>query len=530
MARTRVGQTLERAVTVRRVFGRWPTHWQFVAVTFLVAAVAVVLGSLVTTARLVVAGDPLSTTAAVLGWVVGLWLLSNPTGTPAPFDEWTVSRDDARTVRVVVLLAVVVLAAPVAVSASTAGGGESVAKSPPPSENITFYTVQGNEQGSKTAGVFAIDTESKALVWEHTSYHTKYFDVDPLDDDTILFTVKANASRFEDGYSWQAVVMNWRTGEVVDTFLVPPDTHDVDYLGDGQYVVANKLQKRLQTPWRAVLRANDWPGQNRRVIGHQLYIYDARSDQIVWSYYFDEHFPPTDGDGIENDYTHLNDVDSVRNGSAFLVSPREFDRVLLIDRSTKEVEWVVGEEDNYELLHEQHNPVLLSEDPPTVLVADSENDRIVEYSKRGDGWLRTWAYHGELAWPRDADRLPNGNTLIADSGGGRLVEVTPDGTVVWEHDVGFSVYDVERLRYGDEPAGPPMHTLATGGDVDEGAQTAGLGGQLAERWTEYYLLARWVMPQWVTARDFLLLHALLGLVVGWLRFEWRVRRTAPTPG
>ncbi|SEO83654.1 Arylsulfotransferase (ASST) [Halogranum amylolyticum] len=524
MARTRVGQTVERATTVRRVFGRWPLHWQFVALTLLGNVVVVSLGLGVAAARAVVSDDPVSVTVAVLGWGAVLWVVSRPTGEPTPYDEWTVSRDDAPTVRLSVLVVVVLLVLPAATSALTAGSGQSVSESVPPSENITFYTVQGNEQGSATAGVFAIDTESKALVWKHTSYYTKYFDVDPIGEETILFTVKANASRFEDGYSWKAVVMNWRTGEVVESFLVPPDTHDVDYLGDGRYVVANKLQQRLQSSWRAVLRERGWAGQNRSVVGHQLYIYDVDADRIVWSYYFDEHFPLTAGDEIDNDYTHLNDVDSVRNGSAFLVSPREFDRVLLINRSTKDVVWTLGREDDYDVLHEQHNPVLLSEDPPTVLVADSENDRIVEYSKRADGWLKTWEYHGELAWPRDADRLPNGNTLVADSGGGRLVEVTPDGDVVWEHDVGFSVYDVERLRYGDEPTGPPMHALTDAGTAGERASAAGLGSQLSDRWREYYQLARWVMPQWVTTLDFLLLHVSVVVVLGWLRFEWRVRR------
>ncbi|MFC7173233.1 hypothetical protein ACFQL0_07375 [Haloplanus litoreus] len=75
----------------------------------------------------------------------------------------------------------------------------------------------------------------------------------------------------------------------------------------------------------------------------------------------------------------------IDNGSAFLVSPRNFDRVMAIDRETKETRWTLGEEDNYDILHEQHNPVLLQRDPLTVLVADSENDRIVEYRRTDSG-------------------------------------------------------------------------------------------------------------------------------------------------
>ncbi len=31
------------------------------------------------------------------------------------------------------------------------------------------------------------------------------------------------------------------------------------------------------------------------------------------------------------------------------------------------------------------------------------------------------------------ERLPNGNTLITESDGGRLLEVTPAGEIVWEY-------------------------------------------------------------------------------------------------
>ncbi len=49
-----------------------------------------------------------------------------------------------------------------------------------------------------------------------------------------------------------------------------------------------------------------------------------------------------------------------------------------------------------------------------------------------------WTYAGDRAHPlgsrirSDQEREPNGNTLIAESDGGRLVEVTPGGEIVWE--------------------------------------------------------------------------------------------------
>ena len=50
----------------------------------------------------------------------------------------------------------------------------------------------------------------------------------------------------------------------------------------------------------------------------------------------------------------------------------------------------------------------------------------------------TWQYAGTESSPLEsairsyATRLPNGNTLITESNGGRILEVTPGGEIVWE--------------------------------------------------------------------------------------------------
>ena len=50
-----------------------------------------------------------------------------------------------------------------------------------------------------------------------------------------------------------------------------------------------------------------------------------------------------------------------------------------------------------------------------------------------------WEYSTGLSIPDDADRLPNGNTLITDTGNNRIIEVTTDGTIVWEYATGINV-------------------------------------------------------------------------------------------
>lgn len=51
---------------------------------------------------------------------------------------------------------------------------------------------------------------------------------------------------------------------------------------------------------------------------------------------------------------------------------------------------------------------------------------------------RVWEYEGDETHPLDSEfrsdqqRLPNGNTLITESDGGRILEGTPQKDIVWE--------------------------------------------------------------------------------------------------
>jgi outer membrane protein assembly factor BamB len=293
-------------------------------------------------------------------------------------------------------------------------------------ERITWISMQGHWRGLGGGELLAVDTDTGAVVWSHDRYN-HYYDVDPLNESHLLVTA---------GGVWSgqwAVEIDWREDRIVRTVQIPWDTHDVDALPSGDWVVADKDRSR-------VLEV------------------DPDTGEVGWTYRFDAHYD-RETDGVDGDFTHLNDVDAVRNGSAYLLSPRNFDRVLVVNRSTKETEWVLGAQGDHAVLERQHNPTLLRNESaggPTVLVADSENHRVVEYRRENGEWRATWAYAGNLSWPRDADRLPNGNTLIVDSGGQRVLEVTPDGEVVWERDQRLHPYDAERQSLGDEPTGPPL--------------------------------------------------------------------------
>lgn len=406
-----------------------------------------------------------------------------------------------QTYRAIVISAILVLIAPAVISGLTYSGDSPIGNITDV-ENVTFVGVQGPFASTGNGRVVAIDTASREIVWEYANdsagENVLYYDVDPLPASKVLFVEEVS------GEDATALVVNWRTDEVVDRFPVPSDTHDVDYLRNDRYAVADKYN-------------------------HRAFIHDTSTGEVVWEYNFSSHFPeypaaghaPSTEPSRTGGYTHLNDIDVVDNGSAFLLSPRNFNRVVLVNRSTKETEWVLGRQNDTSILHEQHNPTLLSRDPPVVLVADSENNRVVEYRRQGNGsWRRIWEYRDELTWPRDADRLPSGNTLIVDTRGQRVLEVTPDQNIVWERRVPTMPYDIERLEYGDEPAGPPTVMADSKSDSSE------ISG-----FYEFYTLALWVVPPWVSLIEFYSLLTAALVALGWAGGEaiLRLRRWRREP-
>jgi hypothetical protein len=75
----------------------------------------------------------------------------------------------------------------------------------------------------------------------------------------------------------------------------------------------------------------------------------------------------------------------------------------------------------------------------TLITDGAGGNRVIEVSH--DGTI-TWQYGvvgesstalGRLVLPTSAERLANGNTLIADSGGNRIIEVNPAKAIVWSY-------------------------------------------------------------------------------------------------
>ena len=150
------------------------------------------------------------------------------------------------------------------------------------------------------------------------------------------------------------------------------------------------------------------------------------------------------GEG-KGDYLHTNSIDVVTEEEAanapfaapgqILLSLREVGTIALLDPAREEMVWALRGP-----WLRQHDADLLPDG--RLLLFDNEGapdgrSRLLELDPTTQEIA--WSYAGDERHPfysrvRSAqERLPNGNTLVTESDGGRLFEVTPGGEIVWEY-------------------------------------------------------------------------------------------------
>jgi outer membrane protein assembly factor BamB len=242
------------------------------------------------------------------------------------------------------------------------------------------------------------------------------------------------------GASAALIELDW-DGNLVWQYRDPVLHHDSCWLRNGNLLVVGwevlgpDVEKRVQ----GGVPGAGYP--DGTIIGDFLREVDLEG-KTVWEWHTSEHLDPAveticplDG---RREWTHCNSAEELPDGN-LLLSFRQTSAVLVIDKSSGRTVWRIQPG----ITCHQHAPSLL--DNGCYLVFDNGEHRIgggsysrvVEIDPKAQ--QVTWEYRGA---PRDsffstgisnAQRLPNGNTLICEGRPGRLFEVTPNCEIVWDY-------------------------------------------------------------------------------------------------
>jgi len=206
------------------------------------------------------------------------------------------------------------------------------------------------------------------------------------------------------------------------------------------------------------------PEEFGEVQSDTIHIWDRSLDEDVFSWQFCEHYTP---DNIRPDWSHMNTATPFQNENALLFSSRSQYTIYKLDLDTKEISWKLGLNGDFEMIGDvqffrQHDPQFLENG--NILLFDNGEERYRPYSRALEIKYNTETMTAEKVWSYraepdifadifgDADRLPNGNTLIVF---GReealkpshIIEVSNEGEKVLEIITPpmWSIYRAEKI-------------------------------------------------------------------------------------
>lgn len=396
---------------------------------------------------------------------------------------------DQRTRVVLVAVFVLLATAALGVQAATIDRGTDVVQTTD-DETYPGTTLVGVHTWNNDGRLVEIDQDGE-VIWEKRIADSRFFGLDALregqeapritpreDGNVVLFALAEihpaeecpeeqleYEASFSSGLDPQdhcilnrVVLMDREADEIVweynwyDEMVHWHEVHDATVTDDGQVAIIDMGQDRIFTVDENEEISWEWRAEDHISKGTPFF-----EEHVEGSPYVDD--PDEYAKQHEwDDWTHMNDIDETEDGN-FHLSIRNYDMLIEVDPETDEIVDTVGQPGNKALMDHQHNPQHL-EDQGTVVVADSGNNRIVEIDAESEEIL--WEYTGPkgdpLQWPRDADRLPNGNTLITDSLNQRILELNESGETVWSYKTPLVPYEAERLPMGETVGAPRYET------------------------------------------------------------------------
>jgi hypothetical protein len=239
-----------------------------------------------------------------------------------------------------------------------------------------------------------------------------------------------------------AMEVDWK-GRVLWEVRHPDHHHDGVRLRNGNVLLicAKPLPKEMAPRVRGGRPGTE--GGDGTIYGDYL-VEMTLDGEVVWEWRCWEHLDPVN-DGItavqdeREAWPMGNGISEMPDGN-ILLSFRANSTVVMINRQTGAIYWKLGAPP----LSGQHAPhllpnghLLLFDNGPHRLDHSFPFSRVLEIDPATKEIV--WKYQDTPVWnfysPRisNAQRLPNGNTLINEGSFGRFFEVTAEGDVVWEY-------------------------------------------------------------------------------------------------
>jgi outer membrane protein assembly factor BamB len=313
-----------------------------------------------------------------------------------------------------------------------------------PEKAYQGYTLFTPSAGGDT--VYLIDMEGEvAHTWKMSYPPGLYGYLTP--QGTLIYNGKvldAGDERFIASGPWKGgalLEMTWQ-GEVLWEVRHPDHHHDGIRLRNGNVMLLclTALSREFAHRVQGGMAGSEHDG-----LMHADYLVEMTTNgEIVWEWRSWEHLDPVEDRIVaiqdhRSEWTHANTVVELEDGN-IIVSFRNISTVIIIERTTGEIVWKLGAPP----LAQQHAPLPLENG--NLLIFDNGTHRLdhpvpfsrvieIDRATKEIVWTYQEGYVSEFFSPfiSNAQRLPNGNTLICEGSFGRIFEVTHEGEVVWEY-------------------------------------------------------------------------------------------------
>ena len=258
-------------------------------------------------------------------------------------------------------------------------------------------------------------------------------------------------------------------GKLIWEYIPPnPPHHDIFRKENGNTLIIC----REKVPEKCRKKARD--PRRRNSLYADVILEVTPAEEIVWEWHEDEHLDINRCNGITassdwwggpnnntaTDWTHTNTVQALPENrwddegdkrfkpGNVLLSLRQLDTILIVDRETKKIVW----EDTGDYrggLSGQHDSHMIEKGlsgAGNIIIFDNGASPQKDLAHAGSSFVLEinpvtkqliWKYDNRFnfhsTYTSSVQRVPNGNTLINESDGSRIFEVTTKGEIVWEY-------------------------------------------------------------------------------------------------